>query len=123
MTPADTVTVYAAQGSTYDAVIVDMQRPPRLNLAKHWLACYVMISRATSLGGFLVLRPATRKELSSKPPQYLIDELDRLLRLEDKSYQELIAYIDSLEIEIPSAIQEILDPQAARRQVEDVKAA
>ena len=37
--PADTLTVYAAQGSTFDAVIADMQRPPNLDHAKHWLAC------------------------------------------------------------------------------------
>eukprot|EP00973_Karenia_brevis_P034204 4717728-Karenia_brevis.AAC.1 len=68
VTPADTVTVYAAQGGTYDAVVADMQRPPNLDFARHWLACYVMISRARSLDGFLVLRPATRTELSSRPP-------------------------------------------------------
>jgi len=79
--PADTITVYAAQGSTYDAVVADMQRPPNYDTAKHWLACYVMLSRARSLEGFLVLRPATRKELAARPPQYLLDELDRLLKV------------------------------------------
>ena len=71
--PADTITVYAAQGSTYDAVVADMARPPNLDLGRHWLACYVMLSRARSLDGFLVLRPATRKEMSAKLPQYLLD--------------------------------------------------
>ena len=42
VTPADTITVYAAQGNTFDAVVADMQRPPHLDLAKHWLACYAM---------------------------------------------------------------------------------
>ena len=51
-TPADTITVYAAQGSTFDAVVADMQRPPHLVLAKHWLVCYVMLSQAKSLEGF-----------------------------------------------------------------------
>eukprot|EP00973_Karenia_brevis_P042554 5892242-Karenia_brevis.AAC.1 len=88
--PADTITVYAAQGSTYDAVVADMQRPPNLELAKYWLACYVVLSRARSLEGFLVLRPATRTELSARPPQYLLDELDRLLQLEEKSLIELV---------------------------------
>ena len=89
-TPADTMTVYAAQGSTFDAVVVDMERPPNLDLAKHWLACYVMLSRARSLDGLLILRPATKKELSSRPPKYMLDELDRLEKLEDMSTQELI---------------------------------
>ena len=39
LTPADTFTVYASQGGTYDAVIADMQRPPSLPPTLHWLAC------------------------------------------------------------------------------------
>ena len=58
--PADTITVYAAQGSTFEAVVADMQKPLNYDAAQHWLACYVMLSRAESLEGFLVLRPATR---------------------------------------------------------------
>ena len=60
LVPADTITVYAAQGATYDAVVVDMERPPRMSSEQQWLACYVMLSRAKSLEGFAVLRPATR---------------------------------------------------------------
>ena len=87
--PADTLTVYAAQGSTFEAVVADMQRPPSLDPGKHWLACYVMLSRAKSLSGLLILRPATRQELCNRPPQYLLDELDRLSRLEKNSFREL----------------------------------
>ena len=76
-TPAVTITVYAAQGSTYDAVVADMQRPPNLDVAKHWFACYGMVSRTRSLNGLLVLRPATRKELEARPPSYLLEEIDR----------------------------------------------
>ena len=70
---------------TFDAVIADMQRPPRMDLDTHWLACYVMLSRSTSLEGSLVLRPALHKELSRLPPRYLLDEIDRLLALEQQS--------------------------------------
>ena len=49
-----------------------------------------MLSRARSLEGFLVLRPALRKDLSMRPPKYLKDELDRLLQLEEASLQELL---------------------------------
>ena len=99
------MTVYAAQGSTFEAVIADMQRPPNFDSAKHWLACYVMLSRAKSLEGFLVLRPATRQELSAKPPQYLLDELARLEALEHKTVEELVAYLDSLPISVPDDIR------------------
>ena len=80
--PADTIIVYGSQGGTYDAVIADMKRPPSMDPDTHWLACYVMLSRPKSLEGLLILRPATRIELSRKPPAYLLAELDRLQQLE-----------------------------------------
>ncbi len=121
--PADTFTVYAAQGGTYDAVIADMQRPPNLRLDKHWLACYVMLSRARSIEGFLVLRPATRAELSARPPQYLLDELARLERLEDASLPELLEYIENLDCDVAPQIRALLDVDAAQREAEIVAAA
>ena len=57
--PADARIVYAAQGETFEAVVADMQRPPRMEVGIHWLACYVMLSRAKTVDGFLVLRPAS----------------------------------------------------------------
>ena len=78
--PADTRIVYAAQGETFDAVVADMERPPRMDLDTHWLACYVMISRARTLEGFLVLRPALLKELSREPPKYLTPALGTTTR-------------------------------------------
>ena len=116
ISPADTMTVYAAQGSTFEAVVADMQRPPNLDSCKHWLACYVMLSRAKSLEGLLVLRPATRSELGARPPQYLLDELDRLLELEQTSLQQLEDYIKALPIDIPGNILEILRPEAGVEQ-------
>ena len=73
--PADVRIVYAAQGSTYPAVVADTQRPPRMSLETHWLACYVMLSRATSPEGFLAMRLAAREELGHRPPTYLVDEI------------------------------------------------
>ena len=64
-----------------------------MDAATFWLACYVMISRARTIEGFLVLRPATRKELSAKPPQYIVNEISRLLDLEKSSLSELRNYI------------------------------
>jgi len=122
VTPADTITVYAAQGSTYDAVVADMQRPPNLEFSKHWLACYVMISRARSIDGLLVLRPATREELSARPPQYLLDELERLASLEATSHEDLLAYIDALPMEVPPAILGLLARDAPAAEVRRVRA-
>lgn len=77
--PGDMCIVYGAQGETFDAVLLDMQRPPRMELGIHWLACYVMISRATSINELLVPRSASYAELNSPPPRKLLDEIDRLL--------------------------------------------
>ena len=119
--PADTITVYAAQGGTFDAVVADMQRPPNVGAAQHWLACYVMLSRARSLEGFLVLRAATREELSARPPQYLLDELERLEKLEAESLPELVAYIESLGCEVPAFVQDLLREDAPLRELQRVK--
>jgi hypothetical protein len=121
-TPADTITVYAAQGGTFDAVVADMQRPPNLDPARHWLACYVMLSRARSIDGFLVLRPAKRTELEPRPPQYLLDEIDRLLQLEEECHHELVEYIDALP-QVPEEIRSILEAEAPARQLRLVQKA
>ena len=120
--PADTITVYAAQGGTFPAVIADMHKPPTEQATKHWLACYVMLSRASGIDNFLVLRPATRDELSSRPPQYLLDELDRLAKAEKTSFEELMAYIDALPLDVPSAIVDLMKPAADEAQVREVQA-
>lgn len=44
------------------------------------------------------------------------------MKLEEKSNQELLEYIESLQSHIPLAIRNILDPEAASRQVEEVRA-
>ena len=94
--PADTRIVYAVQGATFQAVIAEMVRPPHMDWSTHWLACYVMLSRATSLEGLLVLRQAGRQELGHRPPAYLVDEIDRLLALEKTTTEGLRASLEQL---------------------------
>ena len=96
VSPADSRIVYQAQGETFDAVIADMERPPLMDKPTHWLACYVMISRARSLDGLLVLRPALYEDLNKRPPEYLLREIDRLLRLERDTTDRLGTYIKGL---------------------------
>ena len=113
--------MYAAQGGTFPAVIADMQKPPTESASRHWLACYVMLSRAKSLDGFLVLRPATREELSAKPPQYLLDELLRLEQAEAASLQELSDCLGGLDLDIPEEIRAVLDSEAAPLQLQELE--
>ena len=65
-----------------------MKKPPRLDPLVHCLSCYVMPSRPRSLDGLLVLRHATRQELEQKPPQYLRDELERLMEVQVQNIQD-----------------------------------
>ena len=91
--PASARVVYAAQGESWDAVVADLARPPRVSVSVHWHGCYVVISRARSLEGLLLLRLATRAELGKGAPEYLIKELDRLLALEKESTDTLQRYL------------------------------
>ena len=45
----------------------------------HWL---VMLSRARTLDGILLLHNAAKADLERGPPQYLVHEIDRLVQLE-----------------------------------------
>jgi len=119
--PGDAITVCSAQGNTYDAVIADMQRPPNLETARHGLACYVKLSRARSLEGFLILRPATRKEFS-RPPLYLLDELVRSGHLEAMSLNELARYIQALPIHIHPEVLDLFSADAPQREMQMVQA-
>ena len=79
LVPADTRIVYGAQGEGFPATVLDMALPPGMKAEVHWLANYVMLSRATSIDGLLILRLASRAQLTAGAPQYLKDEIDRLL--------------------------------------------
>lgn len=126
LTPADTIITYGAQGSTFDAVIIDMRRPPCMPSDEHWLACYVMLSRSKSLEGLLILRPALRSELARKPPAYLLAELDRLRQLEEDSFPELVQRIARLQSEdsppkLSAAVQSrVLHKDGALVQLQEV---
>ena len=52
-----------------------------------------MLSRATELDGLLISRLCTRAELGRGPPQFLLDELERVRGVEEASLRNLEAYI------------------------------
>ena len=101
-----------------------MRCPPLMSPETYWLACYVMLSRATSLEGLLILRPAERASLSRRPPQYLIDEIDRLLAMEKKCCNKLRRYLETLPDKVPECILSLFAPNAMsleKQQVRDVR--
>ena len=120
--PADTRIVYAAQGETFDAVVADMERPPRMDKATHWLACYVMLSRARDVQGLLVLRPAAYDDISAAPPSFLAAEMDRLAQLETESTGSLLRYLRSLPWTMPSVIESLFDKDLTAKEAARVEA-
>ncbi len=66
---------------TLPAVLTDVRRPPGVGADECWLATYVMVSRATSLEGLLLVGEPDWDVLDAGPPTQLIAELDRLAGL------------------------------------------
>lgn len=96
--------VYSAQGDEYDACVIDLARPHQMSAEVFYLASYVMISRAKSLDGLLITRLCEKAELERGAPQYLVDEVDRLLTLELQSQSALKAYLQKVLTKLPSDI-------------------
>jgi len=84
--PASVCIVYGAQGEGWPAVVGDLCCPPGMSSLVHWVANYVILSRAETLDGLLLLTNTTRANLERGAPQYLLNEIDRLLALEKKKH-------------------------------------
>ncbi len=111
--PASVRTLYAAQGESWHAVVVDLAKPPVMSRKGgetskklFWLACYVMISRAKTLGGLLILRLPAAQELNAGPPDYIIEEIDRTLSLEKDSENLLHRRLVEITGVLPSDISQ-----------------
>lgn len=70
--PAFAMTAHKAQGKTMEAVILDLESTSGTE------APYVMLSRATSLGGVYILRHFQRKVIQGHPSQDVREEFRRL---------------------------------------------
>eukprot|EP00973_Karenia_brevis_P027774 3828243-Karenia_brevis.AAC.1 len=82
----------------------------------HWLACYVMLSRARSLEGLLILRLASRSELSAGAPSYLVDAVERLLQLERDSMGKVRDHLMKFTNILPPEVLHLFDEAAADEQ-------
>ena len=54
--PAAVRTVHISQGEEWDAVVGDCSEAPKSTLAEQWLANYVILSRANTLEGLVLIR-------------------------------------------------------------------
>lgn len=94
-----------------------------MDIQEFWLMFYVILSRATSLEGFLALRLPTPEQLLARPPKYLLDEIDRLLRLEKNTTKALEGYIKNLPCPVSSAILDLFTDHAETREAQAVSTA
>ena len=84
--------------------------------------CYVILSRATSLEGFLAIRLPTVADLNARPPQYLLDEIDRLLQLERTTTRDLQQYLRDLQCDVPPEILALFHQEAEDMEVRETEA-
>ena len=85
VTPAWAITDYRVQGSTYEAVTLDLHRQSISSKDgsshKRYCSCYVQLTRVRSLQGLSLLQPVTLKDFNAKP--------DKLLMVEDRRIEQL----------------------------------
>ena len=108
--PAVVRTVHISQGEEWPAVVADCAPPPNMDPATQWLATYVMISRAMTLDGLLLLRLPPRSFFSLGAPAHIVEELERLHKVEVASQERLAAYVRSLpkSVHVPKCVWEAL---------------
>jgi len=85
VTPAWAVTDYKVQGSTYEAVTLDLHRQniSSKNGSSHKRYCsvYVQLTRVRSLLSLFLLQPVTLEDLNGKPDKLLVVEDQRIEQL------------------------------------------
>lgn len=102
--PADARVVHSAQGGRIETSVIDVAKPPSMSEEEHWLANYVMLTRARSLEGLLILRLPNRESLKRGAPKHLVAGVNRLLRLEITSTAALKRRLALLEGVLPAAV-------------------
>ena len=85
VTPAWAITEYKVQGSTYEAVTLDLHRQSTSSKDgsshKRYCSVYVQLTRVPSLQGLSLLQPVTLADLSGKPDKLLVVEDQRIAQL------------------------------------------
>ena len=115
--PADARIVYAAQGESFHACVADLARPPGMTKEVHWLANYVMLSRATCLESLLILRLCGRDELTTGAPAFLRDEVTRLENLEQTSWKALKRDLTKILPDLTSETRAVVEDLFVERDV------
>jgi hypothetical protein len=90
VTPAWAITDYKVQGSTYEAVTLDLHRQSITSKDgsshKRYCSCYVQLTRVPSLQNLFLLQRITLNDVNGKP--------DKLLLVEDERIAQLAAFTE-----------------------------
>ena len=70
-------------------MIVDLAPPPMMSKEIFWLAWYVMLTRARSLVGLIILRLPPREAFEVAPPKYVIEEMSGLHKRHQNTLKSL----------------------------------
>jgi len=85
ITPAWAITDYKVQGTTYDAVTLDLHRKSTSSKDgpshKRYCSVYVQLTRVRSLQDLSLLQPITLNDVNAKPDKRLIVEDQRISQL------------------------------------------
>ena len=88
VTPAWAITDYKVQGSTYDAITVDLHRRDNNskdsvshNKHKRYCSAIVQLSRVKSLQGLYLLQPVSLSDINGKTDKLLVQEDERIAQL------------------------------------------
>ncbi|CAE8682195.1 unnamed protein product [Polarella glacialis] len=79
------LTVYALQGQTLPAIIVDVARPAGMSRDEHWISLLVLLSRVRQIEDVVILRLPEKKCFEGGPPEFLTSEYARLMCLEQET--------------------------------------
>ncbi|CAE8698886.1 unnamed protein product [Polarella glacialis] len=79
------LTVYALQGQTLPAIIVDVARPPGMSRDEHWISLLVLLSRVRQIEDVVILRLPEKKCFEGGPPEFLTSEYACLMCLEQET--------------------------------------
>ena len=115
--------MYNAQGEGFNAAVTDLAIPPGMSAELHFLSCYVMLSRVYSLDGLLILRLATRAQLSGGAPQYVLDAIDRLLHLERQTQKLMATHLNQFAGVLPPEVLGLFSDTAVAQEAVDFQAA
>jgi hypothetical protein len=88
MCPAFCLTDYKVQGSTLKAAVLDLKDNSTAkgqNEHKKFCSMYVQLSRIQSLNGLHLLQKIDMKDLRFRPHEGLLDEMERLQKLEEET--------------------------------------